>query len=372
MQSIEQDEIGNIETELSQNESRVLHSLIKWPNLSDQAIHSQISMKKSTFSSIKTRLKEQGYYNRYYIPNFPLVGFELFQIMFGELNRYTTFDERMRIARELLESFVEDFYVVSESNRAFNLSVSENLTEYEKNQEKFFEMYTINNFLSRKGMQTISFPFALTDIYSFMDYETLIAKLFNFKSEPYQGRMVIPTGKVKKFKLTRAERKVLVGLVQYPEESDTLIAEKIGVSRNTVANAKRKFLKKEICFPRVVPNLEKLGLSILNFSYFRFNPKVTQEQRKEIADQIRLISSPHFFITKSLDGFTISAYSDIEEYNTINDELSVVFQRNEYLLEEATNYQLSIPEMESIKEFEFLPLIMKILDFDETKPIADQ
>ena len=50
--------------ELSQNEARVLHSLVKWPNLTDQAIHSEIGMKKSTFSSIKTRLKENGYYNR--------------------------------------------------------------------------------------------------------------------------------------------------------------------------------------------------------------------------------------------------------------------------------------------------------------------
>ena len=59
--------------QLSQNEARVLHSLVRWPNLSDQAIHSEIGMKKSTFSSIKARLREHDYYRRYYIPNFPLI-----------------------------------------------------------------------------------------------------------------------------------------------------------------------------------------------------------------------------------------------------------------------------------------------------------
>ncbi len=39
-----------------------------------------------------------------------------------------------------------------------------------------------------------------------------------------------------------------MGLVEFPEESDTFIAEKVNVSRNTVANAKKKFHKQGIVF----------------------------------------------------------------------------------------------------------------------------
>ena len=117
---------------LSQNEARVLHSLIKWPDYTDHAVHSQIGMKKSTFSSIKTRLKENNYFNRYYVPNFPNIGLELLVAMHGHLTRFTTIEERMRVAEELLKGFVEDFHIASESNMAFNLSASENLTEYTK------------------------------------------------------------------------------------------------------------------------------------------------------------------------------------------------------------------------------------------------
>ncbi|MHA2091025.1 MAG: hypothetical protein ACW98K_09215 [Candidatus Kariarchaeaceae archaeon] len=358
--------------ELSQNEARVLHSLVKWPNLTDQAIHSEIGMKKSTFSSIKTRLKENGYYNRYFIPNFPKIGFELFMIMFGQLNRFTTFEERMRIAGETLDNFTEDFFSVSESNKAFTISVTQNLTEYAKNQQKFLQLYSENKFLSKEGMNVQAFPFELSRIRSFLDFESLLAKNFGFVSESYENRMVIPSGSVKPVKLSRAERKVLAGLVKYPEETDTLIAEEVGVSRNTVANAKRKFLKEGICFTRVVPNLRMLGHKILVFTYRRFNPKITMDQRKDASELVRKHLSPHFYVSKNLDGFLVSSHTSFEEYNRANDELMSYYMKREYILDEPTSYHISIPDMNIIKELEFLPITLKVLGFDPKKSLSDQ
>ncbi|MHA2250081.1 MAG: hypothetical protein ACXAD7_06955 [Candidatus Kariarchaeaceae archaeon] len=358
--------------ELSQNEARVLHSLVKWPNLTDQAIHSEIGMKKSTFSSIKTRLKENGFYNRYFIPNFPRIGFELLMIQYGQLNRFTTFDERMRIAGETLSSFTEDFYGVSESNKAFTMSATQNLTEYAKNQQKFLQLYSENKFLSKEGMKTRAFPFELSRFRSFLDYESLLAKNFGFVSDPYKNREVIPNGPVKPIKLSRAERKVLAGLVKYPEETDTLIAEEVGVSRNTVANAKRKFLKDGICFTRVVPNLQKLGHKLLVFTYRKFNPRINMDQREDASELVRKLLSPHFYISKNLDGFLISAHTSFEEYNRANDELMSFYMKQEYILDEPISYHISIPDMNTIKNLEFLPITLKLLGFDPKKSLSDQ
>ncbi|MCE7735687.1 MAG: Lrp/AsnC family transcriptional regulator [Candidatus Heimdallarchaeota archaeon] len=358
--------------QLSQNEARVLHSLVRWPNLSDQAIHSEIGMKKSTFSSIKARLREHDYYRRYYIPNFPLIGFELLMVMHGHLNRFTTLDERMRVAGETIKAFVEDFYIVSESNKAFNLSISQNYTEYSKNQELFYQIYSENKFLTRQGMQIDAYPFEISRIRAFMDYEALVARLFGFESSEYNEDLLIPTEGVQMIKLSKAERKVLAGLVKYPEESDTLIAEKVGVSRNTVANAKRKFLKNKICFPRVVPNLEKLGLKLLVFTHRKFNARTTMEQREEAVELVRKLISPHFYVSKNLDGFLISAHSSFDEYNKAFDEVMKYYLKQDYIVDEPETYQISIAEMAVLKEFEFLPITLKILGFDENKPLADQ
>ncbi|MCE7735156.1 MAG: hypothetical protein GPJ54_09785, partial [Candidatus Heimdallarchaeota archaeon] len=356
----------DLDIDLSQNEARVLHSIIKMPNYSDQIIHSTIKMKKSTFSSIKTRLKEQDFYRRYFIPNFPKIGFELLMLQHGRLNQFSTYEERMRIAKDLIEGFVEDFHVVSEDNQKYMLSVSQNLTEYSKNQQAFLQLYLQNNFLSKRGMHTVAFPFEISRVWSFMDFESLVADLFGFASEPYDTRKVIPTGPVRVEKLTRAEKKVLAGLVKFPEESDTLIANNIEVSRNTVANAKRKFVSGGIAFPRVVPNLEKIGLKILNFSYRRFNTKLKASERIEAVEKVRQLLAPFLFISNDVDGFITSAHTSMDEYNTINDELNDFYSRNDYLMDEHTvSYQLKIDKIKWIKQFDFLPSTLKIFNFNE-------
>ena len=363
---------GALDFELSQNESRVLHSIVKWPELSDQAIHSKIGMKKSTFSSIKTRLKENGYYKRLFIPNFPKIGFEMLHLMFGQLNRFTTYEERMRIANETIKGFTEDFFVVSEANQAFNLSVSQNYTEYAKNLETFLQLYSENKFLSKEGMFDNAFPFEISQCFSFLDYESLLAKSFGFISEEYEKRYTIPTGPVEKAKLSRAERKVLAGLVKYPEETDTLIAEEVGVSRNTVANAKRKFLKEEICFTRVIPNIKKLDHRTLVFSFVRFNPKISDEQRSNTVELVRNLMAPIFYINKNLDGFIISAHASEEEFDQLNDELMSFYMKNEIVLDDPVTYKIDSSKMNVIKDLEFLPSTLKVLGFDDKSPISEQ
>ncbi len=350
---------------LSENEKRVLHALVRYPEYSDQRIHSKISMKKSTFSSIKARLRERGYYRKYFVPNFPKLGFELMMVMHMNLNRFTSFDERMRVAGETIKEFQEDFRVISESNKAFNLSISQNLTEFSKNQEEFLKIYSDNRFLTREGVSTVAFPFEISRIRSFMDYEPLIARFCDLEPEEYEDKLTIPTGKVKPVKLTKAEKKVLYGLVKYPEESDTFISEKVEVSRNTVANAKKKFIRNEVCFPKIVPDLEKLGLKLLVFTYRKFNPKTTMKERQEAAHLVRKVLAPHFYLSKNLEGVLISAHTSFEEYNVALDEVMKYYLKHEYITEEPVTYQISISNLNAIKEFNFIDLLLKQLGLTE-------
>jgi DNA-binding Lrp family transcriptional regulator len=350
--------------DLSQNEARVLHSLVKWPELADNEIHSRIGMKKSTFSSIKNRLKENDYFHRFFIPNFPKLGFELSMIMFGQLNRFSTVEERERVAGDLLRSFREDFFQASEGNKTFHLSVSQNYSEYSKNLQQFYRVYSENRFLSKEGLSTIAFPFELSRVKSFLDYESLLSKLFGFASEPYENRKTIATGPTKRVKLTKAQRKVLIGLIKYPDETDTLIADDVGVSRNTVANAKRKFLKQEILLPRVVPNIDKLGMKLLNFTYRKFNPKITMDDRAEASELVRSTLAPHFYVSKNLDGFLISAHANYDEFSQAYDELMRYYTKKEYILDEPVSYQISIPDMHVTRNNIFLDVVTKVLDFN--------
>ncbi|MHA2501626.1 MAG: hypothetical protein ACXAE3_01955 [Candidatus Kariarchaeaceae archaeon] len=358
--------------DLSQNEARVLHSLIKWPDLADNEIHGRIGMKKSTFSSIKNRLKENDYYRRYFVPNFPILGFELNMIQFGELNRFSNHEERERVAGKMLREFNEDILQISENNHYYSISVSENYSEYSKNLEAFNKVFIENRFLSRDGLQVIAYPFEISRIHSFLDYESIVAKIFGFAALPYSERVSVRGGKVKKVKLTKAQRKVFMGLIKHPDETDTLIADEVGVSRNTVANAKRKFLSSELLLPRVVPNLTKLGMTHLVFQFRRFNPKISQEKRDEAVDLIRTTLNPFFFVSKNSDGYLLSAHTSLEEFEILNRELTDFYARQEYLIEDPIIGKLSLEEMNATRDYIFIDLMAKKLKFEKEKPLSMQ
>jgi len=358
--------------ELSQNEARVLHSLIKWPELPDNEIHGHIGMKKSTFSSIKNRLKESGYYRRYFVPNFPHLGLELSFIHFGELNRYSNFEEQDRVAGKLIRGFVEDIFQLSENNQFLAISVAENYSEYCKNFQQFYKIYMENNFLNRTGLDLIAFPFETSKMNAFLDFESLVASQFGFASVPYSDRISISHGKVEHLKLTKAHRKVMMGLVKYPDETDTLIAEEVGVSRNTVANAKERFMESEILIPRVVPNLSKLGFKILIFQYLKFNPKNSHEIREEENQMIRRCINPFFYVTKKLAGYTLSAHTSREEFEKCSLELKKFYSQTEYLLEPPTVIPIPLDTVHITRDYGFVELLGKILGFDPIVRIMDQ
>ena len=213
-----------------------------------------------------------------------------------------------------------------------------------------------NKFLDKKGMTINYYPFEISKIRAFMDYESMVARVFGFASDPYVMRKTIPSGKVPIAKMTKAEKKVFAGIVQYPEESDTFIAEKVEVSRNTVANAKRKFLNENICFPRAVPNLKMLGFKILVFTSFKYNPKVSEAMEIEAAEMVRHLLAPFFFVSKNLDGFLISAHRSFEEYKAANEEMMRFYTRAEFITEEPVSYQMTINNINFIKDYDFLPL----------------
>ncbi len=94
--------------------------------------------------------------------------------------------------------------------------------------------------------------------------------------------------------------------------------------------------------------------------------------RGEAAEMVRKLISPHFYVSKNLDGFLISAHTSFEEYNRAFDEVMRYYLKNDYIQDEPINYHISIANMSKIKEFEFLPLTLKMLGFDADKSISEQ
>ncbi len=346
--------IGN----LSKNETKVLYSLLKYPGEKDQEIHERIGMKKSTFSSIKLRLQKRGIFRVIHVPVFPRLGFELFISMYGQLNRLTTIEERMKIARGMLEKFAEDFYIASESNRAFNLAISENYTEYDKNYNRFMQLYSLNNFLAEQGMTIVPFPFETSSFHTFMDFKPLLDRVLGLEPT-YDKELAIPREPKREPSFSVAEAKVYLGLIRFPGRPDTYIAKKMNVSRNTVASAKRRFIEEGYITPKIIPNLSALGMKLLVFIHKHFNPGSTVEDRVEATELVKRELTPFLYVSKNLDGIIITAFRDFLDFNETWGRVMKIFLKRDYIREEPVVYTLSIPDLTEIKSYDFLHLIEK-------------
>ncbi len=352
----------SLKVNLSENEKLTLYGLVKYPHLQDKYTCDILGLKYSTFSNIKNKLKEQGVYFTVNLPNFPKIGLEFLAVYYGFLNRATTIEQRLRITKKYLESFAEDIYIVSESNQAFNISVARNFTDYEKNNEVFNKVYRKNNFFTEKGFEHVFFPFEISVLNKFFDYAPLLSRVFDIHVDDDDTNKVdlLPTPKEEP-SFSMVEKKVIQGLVDYPDLTNTALAEKINVSRNTISKLKAEFLEQRLIIPKNIPNLAKLGFEILMFSHRQYNPVISIFDQEKALKVVNEVMTPFVFINKQLEGIVISAFRDYNEFQSLYSKVHNYYTEENIILREPFVMLLSIPNITIIKNLTFSAIVKKAL-----------
>jgi predicted transcriptional regulator len=328
---------------LSQNEARVLFSLVRWPQLADKAISHKIGLKTSTFFSVKNRLRDNGYFKSSIIPNLPKLGFEVLMIMFNQLIN----------SPPKIKLFPNDFYKFIHTNRYFRFSIANNTTQLLSNHQSLVRYYSQNSLLLQNELFYCMYPFEVTKIFSFFDYDALLAKNFGYVSEPYASKELFGFSPSIKVKLNKSEQQVLIGLIQYPEGSNMLISSKMNISRNTVARARQRFLKEGICFIKRDLNLVKLGFKLLVFSYWKFNPSITINQRSDASEMTRVMVAPHIYLADISGGIAVSAHVSNDEYIKSYDELLTYYSKYDYLDDEPIFHPILLDKLEVVNDVNF-------------------
>lgn len=362
-------QIGNrmlIKEKLSDNDKLVLYSLAKFPHLADNEIYEKFGFKKSTFSTIKNKLEKNGFYYTIRVPILQHIGCELLVVTYATLNRTTTIEQRMEVARKYWNQIPEDFYLLSESNQAINIAIGENITNFERNFENINQVYEIHDFLDSRGFVTVLFPFDISYAFSFFDYAPLLNRIFNLNLEENKRNINICSEKikcrVKKREMSSMEKKIYYSLVKYPNLSDAVLAEKINYSRYKITKNKEKFYEEKLMRTTRIINLENLGLEILAFTHSKFNPKKIIEQRKISIDKVTQFMTPIFSISKNLECIRIAAFKNFKDYQAIHDTVTRFCIESDLLKEEPYTMLLSVPRMTYIKNHIYAPLVKEILD----------
>ncbi|MEF8879024.1 MAG: helix-turn-helix domain-containing protein [Candidatus Thermoplasmatota archaeon] len=167
--------------------------------------------------------------------------------------------------------------------------------------------------------------------------------------------------------LTKNEKKVLYGLINYPDLNNRELADKIKVKLSTLTSIKRRLSDKNFYHSLTVPMLNCLGCELLAVIHTRFNPVIPLEERvKTTKSTIEVFEEIFFSVGEQEKGFSLSLSTDYSNISRINEIRTETFG-NLGLLEEETPDEVIFPFETSkiIKFFDFGEIIREVFNIED-------
>ena len=102
-------------------------------------------------------------------------------------------------------------------------------------------------------------------------------------------------------KLTSLEKKVLYGVCQYPALTDAKLAERLEVKRSSLTAARNRLVRQGIVRNFYLPNLERLGVTVMGMGFGSFKPGVKFAERMKTSTFAEISKTPHLVFAKTTD-----------------------------------------------------------------------
>ena len=349
---------------LKLNERKVLYGLVAFPSRRDTEICINLDMRKSTFSTIKNRLENQGTFKRKILPGFPRINAEIFAITTARMALSTQDTaERLEVLQQVLDLFREDIFAIGESENLAIFSISKNFTNFDRNIQLLRQTGYKNNIFLKNMINYHILPFETTRFVRFFSYPPLLNRLFglNFDDDAADSDSLIFEETIQAYNFSTTERKVFQGLLEYPDKSNRTLAEEIGVSKNTLAAMKKRFLSEKVLMPRVVPDLLKIGIKLLIFFFGQFEPGTTLTQRQEGINNLDNTLKPILLAAKDIEFYCMYAVTSFEEYHSLSTKTMIYFSERNIITPNYSTVIFSLPHARILKQHEYLPLVEKLV-----------
>jgi len=116
--------------------------------------------------------------------------------------------------------------------------------------------------------------------------------------------------------LSPIEKKVLKGLVDFPDLPDSRIAEKIKTTRQVIAKLRKRFESEDVIRTLNVLNLDRLGFEILSMDHLILDPAASEGVRNKAVSKY-LDTVPHIFtISNDMEMVSLNAYRRFSDYQS--------------------------------------------------------
>ncbi|MFQ6106865.1 MAG: MarR family transcriptional regulator [Thermoplasmata archaeon] len=335
---------------LTRNEREVLFGLVKYPTLNDRELSEKTSVKHSTITAIRRRLHQAGYFKTVRIPAVNRLGYELTVVGYGRYNPSASED----LKRQFVEAMAKEnrglYYFLNSPDFFFFISASKNYTSFRRWAEAIEYDFAETKLFVNSDRTYVVLPFEITKQLRHFDYSRTLSLPFGIKEKI---TLDAPFQKVDSRKLTKKERSVFAGLVEYPELTDVALSEKIDASRQVISSMKKRFERSGFVKTIRVVDLRMLGYEIYGFVHVMFDPKAPLKMRSE--GIMRLARSAPMFFNLSGNTETVfcCAFRNYDEYFRIRKDIMSFYARREFIRGEPRVELIALSEAEILVNCDF-------------------
>ncbi len=343
---------------LTSNEKQVLYGLVRHPVLNDRELSELLSVKVSTVTAIRRRLRRADYFVTRRLPMMNRLGWEL--IVGGHARMdLTQGSQVLPKLREIFKDHMPSIFHVSASADTLSfLAFTRDFTEARAEVNELRTTLDHARLLGDGDVRVTALPMSLSVVPSFFDYSHTLALAFDI-----EDRMPVKLehARVDDLELTRKETEVLKGLVRYPELSDKALAGRVKVSRQAVSKMRREFEEEGLLRTARIPSLRLLGFDLYITSFARFTPSSTLKTRAEALEKL-LRGTPTFFVVSDdAEIIVIGASQTYEQFSTLRSTLTKHFTERGHL---ATDPDVNVGltgGTEILRNCDFGPLVQGLM-----------
>jgi DNA-binding MarR family transcriptional regulator len=305
---------------LTKKEQNTLWSLINYPTLHDQALAKKSRVKLSTVTAIRRRLTEKGYFRIVNIPNFFRIGFELFIVEYGTFNEAVPLENRVEYFRDFVNRDPNVVFSLLSRSSGLLVRVAENYASATQQYEDMVMFLASHHLIDERSWSRVMFPFQTSQFWNFFNYSPIIRYTYNIKRKT-NLRDFIPDKNVISVKLSKKEKKVLLGLVRYPDEPDNNIADMVNMSRQAVSTIRKRFERDDLLTRQRIMNLKYTKCNLVTFSYTYFGSKTPLHARRKGITYVKEAAPVFVGISSNFENVLLSATADYNEYERIKENL---------------------------------------------------
>jgi DNA-binding MarR family transcriptional regulator len=352
--------------DLSPNERIVFHAFVRHPTLNDRELSEQVGVKLSTVTAIKNRLKSRGAFMTVRIPQLQHLGCEMMSLNYAHLNTSVPAPKRVEVGRALLADFPEIFYLASDERAGFALSYNRDYSTAKSNTERFFRVYSENEFLLSEGYEAVHFPFSQSRVYTLFDCAPLLAADFGINHGPKragarEGSNGANFETIRTVELSKIEKRVYRGLIANPDLHDSSVAKHIDVTRQTVTKMRKRFESAGLIKTVRIPNLRMMGYEVLAVFREHYRPSMLLENRRPAEEEYFEKLPAILRIAGDMEALEVFAFHNFQEYLKVSVELSRFNRAQKFISREPEALVFSMEELFPIKNHVYAPAVDRVL-----------